>query len=161
NLGHTGPTKRPQRGLGLFARLPQRDDVVLAHDCHLAPALFVVGRSRVRHREVIVWSDDAPYLVQGLASGLPSEHFVFDGVAADPLLVGRQTARPQDSSASRPASVIRALVQGGSHTTLMRTSLTPSSRSKRSRTSSRMNSDAGQPIAVNVRSMSTMPSRSL
>src|SRR2546423_14952983 len=104
------------------------DDVVLADDRHLAPALLVVGRARVRHRKVGVGGDDAADLVQWLDAGLAREHLVLDRVPADALIPG-QTARPHDSSASRPACVIRAAVQGGSHTTLIRTSFTPFSRS--------------------------------
>src|SRR5256714_8838668 len=136
------------------------DDVVLADNGHLAPALLVIGRACVRHREVGVGSDDAAYLVQWFNAGLAREHLVLDRVSADALVL-RQTARPQAPSASRPACVIRPAVQGGSHTTLIRTSFTPSSRSRRSRTSSRMKSDAGQPMAVKVRSTSTTPSRSV
>src|SRR5260221_6236294 len=132
----------------------------LAHDRHLAPALLVVGRARVGHREVIVGRNHAAHLVQRLPARLAGEDLVLDRVPADAFVVRRQTARPQDSSASRPASVMRATVQGGSHTTLMLTSLTPVSRSKRSRTSSRMNSEAGQPMAGEGGSPSTTPSRS-
>src|SRR5712692_1254789 len=152
---------RAGRTSRLFARLPQRDDVVLAHDGHLYPSLLVVGRARVRGREVVIRSDHAAHLVQRLRPSLAGVDLVLDGVAADSFVIGRQTARPQDSSASRPASVMRALVQGGSHTTLTRTSRTPASRSNLSRTSSRMKSDAGQPIAVKVRSTSTTPSLSV
>src|SRR5467141_3368635 len=152
--------REPTGSLSYFAWSPELDDVLLAHYGHLAPALFVIGRAGVSHGEVVIGRDHAPDLVQRLRAGLAGEHLVLDGVAADALVLG-QTARPQDSSASRPASVIRATVQGGSHTTLTRTSVTPASRINRSRTSSRMNSDAGQPMAVKVRSTSTIPSRSV
>src|SRR5712671_5807930 len=134
--------------------------MILANDRHLAPALLVVRRARVGHREVVVGRHHAAHLVQRLRAGLAGEHLVLDRIAAD-AFIARQTARPQDSNASRPASVIRATVHGGSHTTLTRTSVTPASRINRSRTSSRMNSEAGQPIAVKVRSTSTIPSRSV
>src|SRR5205823_624957 len=142
---------------------PQLDHVLLADDHHLAPPLFVVSRTRVGHGEVVVGCDHAAHLVQRIDPGLAREHLVLDGVAADALVVrpGRHTARPQDSSASRPPCVIRLAVHGGSHTTLTRTSMTPGSRSSRSRTSSRMNSDAGQPMAVNVRSTVTTPASSV
>src|ERR1700693_2391923 len=143
-----------------FPGLPELDDVLFADDCHLAPALFVVGCARVRHREVIVGRNDATHLVQRLGARLAGKDLVLERVPTDSL-VGGQTARPQDSSASRPASVMRATVQGGSHTTLTLTSVTPASRSSRSRTSSRMNSDAGQPMAVKVSSTSTTPSCSV
>src|SRR5216684_6356874 len=108
--------------------------MVLAHDRHLDPALLVIGRARVGGGEVIVGRDHAAHLVQRLSAGLTREHLVLDGVAADSLVLC-QTARPQDSSASRPASVMRATVHGGSHTMLTRTSRTPSSRISRSRMS--------------------------
>src|SRR5258708_5382445 len=131
-----------------------------AHDGHLAPALFVVRRARVGHREIVVGRHHAAHLVQWLGAGLAGDHLVLDRVPADSF-IARQTARPQDPTASPPASVLPPTVQGGSQTTLMRTSSTPASRSNRSRTSSRMNSEAGQPMAVNVRSTSTTPSCSL
>src|SRR5215467_5971269 len=53
---------------------------------------------------------------------------------------------------------MRLAVQGGFHTTFTTTSATPDSRSKRSRTSSRMKSAAGQTIAVQVRSTVTQAS---
>src|SRR5258708_39464005 len=115
-------------------RLPELDDMFFAHDGHLAPALFVVRRARVGHREIVVGRHHAAHLVQWLGAGLAGEHLVLDRVAADSF-IARQTARPQDSSASRPTSVMRATVQGGSQTTLMRTSSTPASRSNRSPTS--------------------------
>src|SRR5712664_1757772 len=152
--------REPAGSLSYFAGLPELDDVLFAHYRHLAPALFVVGRARVRDREVVVGCDHAAHLMQWLSASLAGEHLVLDSVAADSL-VACHTARPQDSSASRPASVMRATVQGGSHTILTRTSRTPSSRISRSRMSSRMNSDAGQPIAVKVRSTVTAPCCSL
>src|ERR1700687_972552 len=132
--------------------------MLLAHDCHLAPALLVVGCSRVGHGEVVVGCDDAAHLVKRLCASLAGENLVLESDAGDSLVAGRQTANPQASSTSRPASVMRATVHGGSHTMLTRTSRTPDSRSRRSRTSSRMNSEAGQPIAVKVRFTSTTPS---
>src|SRR3989441_6110985 len=132
------------------------DDVVLSNYGHLAPALFVVGRARVGHREVGVRSDDAADLVQRLDPRLAREHLVLGCVPAH-TFVTAQTARPHASSASRPACVMRAAVHGGSQTTLIRTSFTPSSRSRRSRKSSRMNSEAGQPMAGKGRATSTPP----
>src|SRR5690348_7308135 len=134
--------------------------MLLAHDRHLAPALLVIGRARVGHREVVVGRDDAADLAERLFARLAGEDLVLHRVTADALVAvaRRQTARPHTSSASRPCSVNRAEVQGGSHTTLTLTSFTPGSRNNRSRTSSRMKSDAGQPMAVKVRSTSTMPS---
>src|SRR5438445_7171808 len=152
-------TKRPPRDRRLFAWLPELDDMLLADDGHLAPSLFVVGRARVGGCEIVIRSDYAADLMQWFAARLAREHFVLHSVSADAPVLGH-TARPQASSASRPACVIRALVHGGSHTTVTRTSRTPSSRSSRSRTSSMMKSDAGHPIAVKVRSTCTTPSRS-
>src|SRR5579864_3372451 len=153
--------REPAGSLSYFPWLPELDHVLFAHDGHLAPPLLVIGRSRVGRREVVVRRDDASDLVQRLAARLAGENFVLHSIAADALVLRGQTARPQDSSASRPASVMRAAVHGGSQTTLTRTSRTPSSSSRRSRTSSRMNSEAGHPIAVKVRSTWTTPSSSV
>src|SRR5438094_9778192 len=95
------------------------DDVVLADNGHLAPALLVIGRACVRHREVGVGSDDAAYLVQWFNAGFAREHLVLDRVSADALVL-RQTARPQASSASRPACVSRPAVDAGAHPTWIR-----------------------------------------
>src|SRR6266849_1095025 len=90
---------RPPRRLGrgragrisrLFARLPQRDDVVLPHDGHLYPSFLVVGRARVRGREVVIRSDHAAYLVKWLSASLAGVDLVLDGVAADSFVIGRQ-----------------------------------------------------------------------
>src|SRR6266513_5289266 len=138
-----------------FSRSPELDHVLLAHDRHLAPAFLVVGRPRVCHSQVVVGRDDAAHEMQGVDARLAREDLVLQGVSADSLVIRGHTARPQASRASRPACVMRAVVHGGSHTTFTRTSLTPGSRSSLSRTSSRMKSEAGHPIAVNVTSTST------
>ena len=75
------------------------------------------------------------------AMGCPASDFILDDV--------------RDRLMREPG--VREVVHGGSQTTLTRTSCTPGSRISRSRTSPRMNSDAGQPMAVNVRSTSTTP----
>src|SRR5258708_13641739 len=95
-------------------RLPELDDMFFAHDGHLAPALFVVRRARVGHREIVVGRHHAAHLVQWLGAGLPGEHLVLDRVPADSF-IARQTPRPHDSTASRPTSVLRPTVPGRAH----------------------------------------------
>src|SRR5262245_6169089 len=65
------------------ARRPQSDDVVLADDGHLDPALLVVRSARVGGGEVVIRRDHAAHLVQRLGARLAREHFVLDSVAAD------------------------------------------------------------------------------
>src|SRR2546429_7858069 len=148
-------------GASRFSWSPELDHVLFAHDRHLAPAFFVVGGPRVCHCQVVVGRDDAAYEMQRVDARFARKDLVLHRVSADPLVTRGHTARPQASSASRPAWVMRADVHGGSQTTFTRTSWTPVSRSSLSRTSSRMKSEAGHPIAVNVRSTSTTPSCSL
>src|SRR5260370_26065487 len=94
-----------------FSRLPEVDHVVLAHDGHLAPALFVVGRAGVRHGEVRVRRDHAADLVERLDARLAREHLVLDRAAPDPL-GPRPTAPPPASRGAAPASVIRLAPPG-------------------------------------------------
>src|ERR1700686_2557575 len=91
--------REPAGSLSYFAGLPELDDVVLADDRHLTPALLVVGRACVGHGEVVVGRDNASYLVQWLRACLAREHLVLDRVPAHALVVCRQTAGPHTSGA--------------------------------------------------------------
>src|SRR5262249_7098458 len=135
--------------LGLLAGSPERRHGVRGHDGHLDPALLVIRGPGVGGGQVVVGRHHAADLAQWFDAQLAREHLVLPDVGMNPaeLALGH-TARPHISSASRPARVIRAAVQGGSQTTLTTTSATPGSLSRRSRTSSMMKSAAGQPIAV-------------
>src|SRR5262249_55928834 len=144
------------RSIALLPGSPEDRHGVPGHDRHLDPALLVVGGASVGGGQVVVGRDDAADEAERLDTQLAGEDLVLAHPAVDAgELVPAHTARPHISSASRPSRVMRAAVQGGSHTMLQATSVTPGSRSRRSRTSSRMKSDAGQPMAVNVRSTVT------
>ena len=69
-------------------------------------------------------------------------------------------AIPASWRISRPRSLIRDVVHGGSHTSSTFTSLTSGSCSRRSRMSHLMKSVHGQAVAVNVSRTATSPLRS-
>src|SRR6266550_9093053 len=90
-------------GASRFPWPPELDHVLFAHDRHLAPAFFVVGRPRVCHCQVVVGRDDAAYEMQRVDARFARKDLVLHRVSADSLVTRGHTARPQASSASRPA----------------------------------------------------------
>src|SRR5437879_4080280 len=112
--------------------------------------MFIWVRAGVGNEEVVVRRNHGADLVQRIDAGLAGEDVVLVDLGMNPR-VAHQTESPQARSASRPSSLNRADVHGGSQTTSSSTSSMPGSASNRSRMSPMIMSLAGQPIAVNVR----------
>src|SRR5260370_7246900 len=110
--------REPAGSLSYFTWLPELDHVFFADDGHLAPALFVIRRAGVRHRQVVIRRHHAADLVQRLDPRLAREHLVLDRIAADSF-VSAQTARPQASRPSRPPPALRPALPAGSPTPLI------------------------------------------
>src|SRR3954463_12271649 len=102
---------------------------------HVEPLFFVVRIECVDACKLVIRRIEISDISQRLTARLAREHFVDHSISSRRAPQLHQAATPCRRRTALPSSLMRALVHGGSHTSLIFTPATPGSCSNRSVTS--------------------------